>query len=1118
MTKTAYEQGRNKKLQPPKWLLIMKLTTVLLMLCFLQASARGYGQEKINLQLRKSSLKELLKEVGKQTGYRFVYHNETLSENKKITLDVKNAGINEVLKIAFEGTGLSYTLKEDNLVVIYASGDYGTPEETIKGKVAGSDGKPLAGVSVKIVGTSVGTSTDDNGNYTVSVPNGAKVIEFSLVSYIATKENINGRQAIDVVLQADATALTDVTVTGYTSYKRNRSVSPQATVGADKIAQVPMTVDQILQGRVPGLNVAAGSGQPGQSAKVTIRGVNTITGSTSVLYVLDGIPIENGYFQALNPSDIESITVLKDAAATALYGSRGSNGVVVITSKKGKSGKVVLEYKSQYGVSTQTTPKFTMMNAAEHLLFEEQIGLQTGAAGSGPGWTYSKKNPAYANKTQEQKDRADFILDSLTRINTDWRDIFFRNGKFMEQQVSASGGTENVRFYSSLNYYKQDGIAVRSDLQRFTLKNNLDFKAGKFSANINLTMGFSQSNFIEAEGGSSGNNPLSAVYYALPYEYPYWPDGTLVHPGNRSQYTPLDSREGSQALERLQNTSNKTDQFKNVLGISMNYELMKGLVAKTRLGVDYRQSMDEAFVNPDSYSGSRVSPGNKGSFNEVSRRNFGLVSTSGLTYSKVIDDRHDVEVSGFFEHIYNNYRAFGSTGYGIEGRLPNSPAGTTVSTSFLPSLSGSRTTSALTSFMGLGRYTFDNKYTLNGSYRYDGSSTVPVKNRWKGFYSVGLAWEAKKENFLQDVDFVSALRFRGSYGTTASPFSQDFGYVATFTSTTYGGNQGIRPSAPGNQDYNWEFTKETNVGFDLSLLKSQRVRLSVDVYDKRTNQLFFDRPLSITSGFYSARVNGGVVQNKGIETDLQIDVVKTKNLTWTVGGNFAYNHNEVLSLDGADEFEIGYTGIIREGMPLGTHYAPKWAGVDPATGNPQFYDKEGKITTTYNAAELSVAEFGTYLPAITGGFNTSLAWKGLSVNALFSYNAKVFRYNNEDYYNENPSFRTSNQSTRMLYERWQKPGDNALLQSITTTRRYTSRDIQDASFIRLRNVNVGYNLPASVLGPIKFIKGIQVFAQGQNLYTWTKWRGFDPENGNEYNRFSYPSPRTFTAGLNITFN
>lgn len=993
-------------------------------------------------------------------------------------------------------------------------------QKTVTGTVTDNTGNPLAGVSVSAAGTNTGTFTNENGYYQITVPNNVRSLEFSLVGYTSVSKMVNA-DIINVVMEIVQTTGEEVIVTGYSRYRRSQSVSAATVVNAENINQVPMTPDQILQGRVPGLNVTATSGQPGQSAKVVLRGVGTIMGGTNVLYVVDGVPVENGYFQAINPGDIENITVLKDASAKALYGSRGSNGVIVITTKRGSAGRINVGYKSQYGLSILPSPKFQMMTGAEHLLFEEQVGLQTGAANSGPGWTYSPKNPAYADMSQRDKDRADFILDSLRAINTDWRKFFLQQGKFMEQQLDVSGGTEKVKFYSSVNYYDQDGIAKRSGLKRVTLRNNLDITTGRFTANFNIGLGYSASSFIEAEGGSSALNPLSAVYYAVGYEYPFYnnPDRTLVNSGNTAQYPVMDTREGSNALERMLNTSNKTNQFKTLIGTSLAYRLFDGLTAKTRVGVDFRNSLDQAYVNPDSYSGTRVTNGKKGSFSEAMRRNYNIVSTSGFTYAKNFDSRHDVEASALYEYLYNQYRSFGYTGFGIDGRLPETPAGITPgsATGFIPTLSGGRTESAMSSFIGMARYTFDKKYTLNATYRYDGSSTLPVQNRWYGFYSFGANWDVKKENFLAGSNFINVLNLRGSYGTTASPFSSDFGYLATYGTTSYGGITGIRPTTPGNNDYDWEYAEESNIGLDVAILHS-RVRLTADIYKRVTKNLFFNLPQSITSGFSSNTVNIGNVENKGIELDLQGDVLKSTDLTWTIGGNIAINKNTITSLGGGiDSVETGYTGILIVGRSLGTHWAPAWAGVNPQTGAPQYYDVKNQITETYNASTLSVANFGSYLPQITGGFNTGFNYRGFYVNALFSYVFKIMRYNNEDYYTENPSFRSSNQSLRMLNERWQKPGDIATLPSITFTRRYTSRDIQDASFVRFRNFTVGYNVPKRILAGSKYITGVQVFMQAENLYTWTKWRGFDPENGNEYNRFAYPSPRTFTAGVNLNF-
>ncbi|WP_223151493.1 SusC/RagA family TonB-linked outer membrane protein [Chitinophaga varians] len=1119
MVKLVFLKWKGKAVPAGKLLLTMKLTIFLFLTC-LQVQAVCLAQETITVQVRETSIRQFLKTLEHQTSYRFVFHDKTLPENNKVSVIARDASLDAVLTQALAGTNLAWSQREDGLVVLYAADAHNKPavDMTIRGKVRGIDNLPLPGVTVRAVGSNAGALTAADGSYTLTAPDQVRVLQFSLVGYTTRQVDISGRREINITLEEDVKTLNAVTVTGYTNYARDKSTASAGIVGSDKITQVPMaSFEQILQGRVPGMMISAGSGQPGAAATVTVRGVGTINGSSSVLYVMDGIPIEAGQFQGINPEDIASVTVLKDASAKALYGSRGSNGVIVITTKKGQAGKLSFSYKSQYGFSNMTTPKFKMMNAKEHLQFEEEIGLETGS-NIGPGWKFSPKNPDYATKSPEEQRQADHILDSLRNVNTDWRKIFLRTGQFQEHQLSASGGNDNIRFYSSLNYFDQQGIALRSGLKRYSLKNNVDFNAGRLTGNVNVALAYSESSFIEREASSSGSNPLAAVYYALPYEYPYLPDGTLVTNWNDDVYPVYDLREGSNALEALLNTSNKDNQLKSIIGTSLNFTIAKGLVAKTRLGLDFRETTTERYVNPDSYSGYKVDNGEKGSFGEGTTRNFTLVTTSGLTYSKNIADRHDFEVSGYFEFTKNNYRTFNYTGFDLDGRLPATPAAITPGSPFAPVVGGSRTRSALASYIAVGRYTFDEKYTLNASFRYDGASTVPPSNRWHGFYSVGIGWEVKKENFLKDVSFVDNLRFRASYGTSANPFSTlgPFAYFRTYGTDQYAGRPAIVPSQPGNPGYDWEYAKELNIGFDLGIWDN-RVRVVTDVYNKITNNLFIEQPLSITSGFSSMFLNSGAMRNRGIEMDVQVDVIRKKDFTWNVGFNFAYNKNVITDLGGASEFTQGDSKIVRVGLPYGSHYAPKWAGVDPKTGDPLYYDRSGKTTSDYNETALSVAEFGTYIPPFTGGFNTGITYKGIYLNALFTFADKTMRYLNEDYYNENPAFASSNQSVRMLYNRWKKPGDNAILPRFDAKRGYSSRDIQDASYLRLRNVSIGYNFPKTLLSQLKFIQGVQVFAQAQNLITWTKWKSFDPENNSGEGRFDYPAARTYTFGLNVNF-
>lgn len=1098
----------------------MKLIVIFLTIFCLQVSASAFSQ-RISINQKNVPLEQVLKEIKRQTGYFFLYDLDLVQQKSRpVTINVKNADLKDVLLTILKSQPFSYEIKE-NTILIMPLKNVAVVAIDVRGKVVDDSGIPMPGASVRVKGKAGAVITDADGNFVL--PN-VDENETIVISYIGFGDvEVKAKAQIGTIkLAMSANALTDVIITGYTNYKRSQSANATTLVSSEKINDVPgLTLDQILQGRVAGMSVISSSGQPGQSATTIIRGIGSISGSTSPLFVLDGVPIEAGYFQAINPEDIESATVLKDASAKALYGSRGSNGVIVLISKKGKAGRTAVNYTSQYGFANLSRPNFVMMDTEQRLRFEEEIGVGFNRT-LGPGWTYSPKNPAYAAGTPAFRQRADFIIDSLSRINTDWRDEFFQTGKFQEQQVSVSGGSDKVRFYNSLNYYDQDGVAKRTGLTRYSLRSNLDFKDGKFSGSTNLSIGYSQSSFTEGVGGTGNGTSMASVYYALPYEQPYV-NGTLIHLGNRNSSI-LDTRTGSQGLERLQNSSNKTDQLKSIISTAFAYEILPELKVTTRAGIDYRNSNDVSFINPDSYYGSRPSSntlGGKGRLDEANRRNFNLISTTGLTYAKAFNTVHDFEVSAFYEYVYNNYNSINYTGFGIDGRLPETPAGITNSATFLPSVGGGKTKNALASIMGIARYTYNQKYTLTGSYRYDGSTRVAPENKWHGFYSVGANWNVKKEDFLANSSLINDLRIRASYGTTASPFGSDFAYLPTYSaSTSYGGVTGIRPTSPGNPGYDWEYVNELNIGYDLNMFNN-RLRIVADYYNKRTSNMFIDQPLSATSGFSTLSLSAGIMRNRGVEFDVSGDVIKTNDFTWSVGVNAGYNKNKILKVtDLVESFPDGDTRILKVGYPVGTYIAPDWAGVNPQTGDAQYYNLDGTITTTYNSNAQGALNSGSLYPTFTGGVTTGLNYKGITLSALFSFVQNVRRWNNEDFYTETQRYATDNQSVRMLDNRWKKPGDagdQAILQRFDIPRVFTSKDIQDASFVRLRNLNIGYSLPKSILEKTRLIKGVKIFVQGQNLFTWTKWRGLDPENNDVYGRFQYPNTRTYTAGLNVNF-
>lgn len=987
----------------------------------------------------------------------------------------------------------------------------------ISGKVTDRNGAPVPNVSVVIKDAAAGTQTNLEGNYSLTVPATAQALTFSSVGFATRDVAIGDSTTINVTLTiAEPQAgLQEVVVTGYSTRRRTEFTGASSKVTNKQIAQVPIaSFDQILQGRAPGLYVASGSGQPGSAARVNIRGVGTLGGGFDPLYVVDGIPVETAVFRTLNPNDFESVDVLKDAAGASLYGSRGANGVIVITTKKGRSGKTQVQYRGMAGVSNPPTNNIQMMNTAQRLEFEERLlgpsgTLSTNTAGltGYPGWDYSPNNPRYQTLTAAQRTREAAMLDSVRQINTNWQDVFLRNGTFQSHEVNASGGGNNVNFYTSFNYFKQEGVVLRSSLDRYTLRNNVGFKTDRANVQLNMAVGYSKQSGIESEAGINLSNPLAAAYLTLPYDRLYRADGSLNTAAGKI---------GPNAYERLLRTTSVINQFKGTVGLTATYNIWNGLGVRTITGIDYRNNNTSRFIDPTSFAGQQVTQGQQGSYNEGNSENFQFITTSGLTYNKTFNTRHTVNAQAMFEYINNRSRSISETGFGLNPKLPNTPAAITPGSStnnFIPLVSGARSQNAIYSLFLSGDYTFDRKYTLSASVRNDNPSQVPVQNRSNNFWSVGASWNAIEEGFMKNQSILQDLRLRASYGTAANAngFTSDFGYLATYGSGSYAGTPAIVPTSPGNPLYMLEAQAITNIGLEFAAFK-RRLRTTVEVYNKDSRNLFASQPLSRTTGFNALSTNAAKVRNRGIEIGLSGDAVSSKDLMVTVGVNAAYNKNTIVSLGSLNEFTSG-TGIFRVGYPIGTHYIVGFSRVDPATGNALYLDANGNETTQYSAS-FSSANYGTYLPKWTGGTNLDVRYKNFDLTALFSFATGVNRYNNERFFYEggNNNYQY-NQRVEMLNS-WTKPGDVTEYQRIGSVRQFSSKDINDASFLRFRNLGVGYTF--NFKNPT-YIRGFRLSAQGQNLATWTKWQGFDPEESNNIATYEFPNPRTFTIGLDINF-
>jgi len=959
-------------------------------------------------------------------------------------------------------------------------------EKTVTGTVSDATG-PLPGATVINKSTKAGTQTDLDGKYSIKAKQG-EALEFSFVGMTNTTVVVGASNTISTVLKAD-NVLEEVVVTGYGGgVKRSNLTGSVSVVTSDVIENKPIaSFDQILQGSAPGLYVAAGSGQPGDAAKVRIRGTHSINGGSDPLYIMDGVPILAADFAALNPNDFESVSVLKDAASTSIYGSRGSSGVILITTKKGKfNSKTSFKYSTQYGITERGKSRLEMMSGTQKMIYQNYVQ---------PG-RYTAADIEYS-KTH----------------STDWLDLFFRTGITKTHDLSVSGGDDKTRFFSGLSYYEQDGILIRSDLKRFTYRFNIEHKISERARfGSNMSIGYAKSNYIDQEGAAFLNNPMIAAVMADPNVPAYNPDGTF-NSGPTSDYGT--NLVGGTNLEAMHKNINRNADLKIVGNVFAEVELFKNITAKTDMGIDYVNSRSESGWDPNSFMGQSAL-GGQGYYGQGNSFAAQINVTNSLRYHTVFGEKHDFSVAAFTEYYKLHSKSGSFTGYGINDKMFGYPGAITNSADFLPEVGGSDVERGLFSYFGTANYTYDDRFSFDATIRRDASSRFSEENKWGTFWAVGGSWNIIREKFMQNVDWADELKLRLSYGTTGNQSGiGDFQDQGTWNGTSYGGVSGIAPATLGNPQLKWESANKFNAGVDFSFFKSW-VSGSVDVYHELTSDLFLEQKLDPSSGFGGIDVNAGEMTNKGIDVALKAYIIKSKDFSWNVNGNFNYNKNEITSLGQVSEFEQG-TSIVRVGLPIGTHYVVGWAGVNPANGAPMYLDANGHVTGVYSEAN-SFANYGSSEPKYTGGFGTEINYKGFSINALFTFAADYYLYNNSRFFFENSdsSWWQYNQSQDML-NIWRNPGDVTNVQGAKFAVEQSSKFVEDASFLRLRNVTASYTFPSDVIDKSNFFTGLRIYAQAQNLYTWTNFKGFDPESDSNLSLLDYPTPKTITVGFDFKF-
>lgn len=951
----------------------------------------------------------------------------------------------------------------------------------VKGNVVSkSDNEPLIGVSILQKGTTNGVVTDIDGNYELQIQGGEATLVFSYIGLQTQELKVNARTGVlNVAMEDDSHLMDDVVVVAYGVRKKGTIAGSVSTVKNDKLENVPApSFDQALQGQTTGLSVISNSGEPSKAATFQIRGTNSINSGTAPLFILDGVPISSSDFNTISPSDIESISVLKDASSTSIYGARAANGVVVITTKRGLSmDKAKVTFRAQYGFSQLAQNNWNMMNTAERIQYEKEIGIDTG------------------------KD-----YDVLSRTDVNWLDMVFNDrAPLQNYEVSVNRATDRLNYFVSGGFYDQDGIAQSSTFRRYNMRANAEVKASDWlKVGTNSMVAYEE--VEQADDGSYAlYTPISACRFMLPYWNPYNEDGSLASE-NDGTWTGT----GSNPIEWMANNPVTNKKYKVLSTVFAEITPIKNLTIRAQFGADYSHST--AFMQ--SFP-SYIINNEMGTAGRNSSDMLNLTETTTVNYRWELNSDHSFNFLLGQEGV--DYRSEGFqviTSGQSNDFLTNISSGTRAS-----SWADSTTSYSYLSFFGRGEYNYKDLYYADFSVRADASSRFGTGNRWAGFWSLGFMWNLKSEEFLKDIEWLSSAQIALSTGTSGNSSIPDYDHLALVSGkANYEDQAGIYPSQSGNEDLSWEKLWSSNVALRLGFI--DRINLDIEFYNKKTTNMLMLVPDSYAlTGEGEHWDNIGAMLNRGVEFNVSADVIRTKDFVWSVNANASYNKNKLLELyNGVQEYEVSTTATkLVVGHSVSEFYINRYAGVNPANGDALWYTKDGQITNEYNEGD-KVMTGKTFDAPWQGGFGTSLAWKGFSLAAQFSWVADRWMFNNDRYFEESNGLYTAyNQSKRLLYDRWKQPGDITDIPRHGVTPQFDDRFLENASFLRLKNVTLAYAFPQRLLSKTNFFSSARIYLQGQNLLTFTGFTGLDPESSSNVYKAQYPMSRQFTLGVEVSF-
>lgn len=1110
MKKNLNRGGISVKIPPLlKLLITMKLTIILVSLVSLNLSfGSSYAQEtKLSLHISKGKLYEVFKNIEAQSEFSFMYDNSMINVEKEVNIKVEKRTINEVLDQVLDKNEIRYQIIDRHIVLIpVASGKF--VDRTVTGTVISvEDNQGLPGVNVILKGSSLGTVTDVNGNFSLSIPEENAVLVFSSVGFLEQEVVVGNLSVINVTMALDVKSLDEIVVIGYGTVKKSDLTGAVSVMDNNVIDAVPVfNMEQALKVGAAGVRVTQNSGAPGGRIEVRIRGSNSMVGDNQPLYVVDGFPV-NGDISFLNPADIESVNILKDASATAIYGSRGANGVVIITSKRGKAGQQGrIDFDASYGIQ-QEINRYDLLGAKDYAII--------------------------ANEWLKNGNQAPFFnVDEVEEPGTDWQDVVFRSAPIQNYTLTFSGSSDKTNYSFSGNYFDQVGILVNSGTQRGSARINLDHELNKWlKMGVNLQISRRSVQSVTVDNGNRGNSMLSAAASAPPTLPVYDENGLPFQIEQAYNFGSADMRNPLIWAQRKDN--------RLITGILANttfdINFSPNLVFRTLIGLQTDNGLRETYV-PIIYDNDR------GSASETNTYSNSFLNENTLTFSKTYNDVHNFSILGGYTYQTSMFRNSSISVSGFSNNITENYDLSAAENIGNPSSGYSEWT--LASFLSRANYSYKGKYMITGSIRADGSSRFGADHKWGYFPSGAVAWNVGDEAFMDGLGFISGLKLRTSYGITGNTGLSPYQSLNRLSSVKfiYGNHAdviGFVPSGIANSDLRWETTAQMDVGFDLDLLDN-RLRFVFDYYRKDTEDLLASVPLPPSVGFGSSLQNLGEIRNSGVEFSLDADIL-VNEFKWDISTQISINQNEVVKIAGdSDIFGAEQaavwpaSNIARVGQPFGAFFGLLEDGLDES-GFIKYKDLSGPegvpdgIVNTLDRVIL-----GSYYPDFIYGFTTNFSYKNFEFNVIIEGVSGVEIFNATDGTHLNSFQRGNNQFNAIMGNYWtaENPDPNAKYPKISSATQVTVSDrfIEDGSYLRFRSLRLAYNFPVREMG-WNFISRMQVYISGNNLFTFTKYTGLDPEvstRGNDsqnvqdrlrigHDQSSYPNAKIYSAGLKLSF-